>query len=89
MATLEEQLNANISNPLAQNQLLAKKIDDLQVSGGQGVAVPPLGTTSNLVGVDGTLNNAAPLVETEARLDAIELKLDALIASLKNSGQIA
>ena len=40
-------------------------------------------TSSNLVGVDGTGSNAAPLVGTEARLDAIEAKLNALIAALK------
>jgi hypothetical protein len=63
-----------------------------QVSSPGGVAknkaakpsgVAALGTTSDLVGVDGTGSNAAPLVGTEARLDAIEAKLDALIAALK------
>jgi len=39
-------------------------------------------TSANLVGVDGTGSNAAPLVETEARLDAIEAKLNALITAL-------
>ena len=48
--------------------------------------VAPLGTTTNLVGVDGTASNAAPLVGTEARLDAIEAKIDAVIASLKAAG---
>lgn len=47
------------------------------------VNVPAIGATANLVGVDGTGDNAAPLVETEARLDAIEAKVDALIGSLK------
>ena len=46
-------------------------------------AVAALGVTSNLVGVDGTGSNAAPLVGTEARLDAIEAKIDAVIAALK------
>ena len=46
-------------------------------------AIAALGATSNLVGVDGAGSNAAPLVGTEARLDAIEAKVDALIAALK------
>src|SRR5581483_5670684 len=33
--------------------------------------IAALGATSNLVGVDGTGSNAAPLAGTEARLDAI------------------
>lgn len=48
--------------------------------------VAAIGSTSDLVGVDGTGSNAAPLVETEARLDAIEAKVDAVIASLKAAG---
>lgn len=55
----------------------------------QAAAVAPLGTTTNLVGVNGTGSNAAPLVGTESRLDAIEAKVDAIIASLKASGQMA
>ena len=39
-------------------------------------------TSPNLVGVDGTGNNAASLAGTEARLDAIEAKLNALITAL-------
>ena len=52
-------------------------------------AVAELGATTDLVGVDGTGSNAAPVVETEARLDAIEAKLDELIGSLKASGQMS
>lgn len=52
-------------------------------------AVAAIGTTSNLVGVDGTGSNAAPLVETESRLDTIEAKIDAVIAALKASGLMA
>lgn len=55
----------------------------------QAAAVAALGATSNLVGVDGTGSNAAPLVGTEARLDAIEAKVDALIAALKAAGLMA
>jgi hypothetical protein len=55
----------------------------------QAAAVALLGATSNLVGVDGTGSNAAPLAGTEARLDAIEAKVDALITALKNAGLMA
>jgi hypothetical protein len=51
--------------------------------------VPAIGTTANLVGVDGTLSNAAPLVGTESRLDAIEAKVDAVIAALKAANLMA
>jgi len=55
----------------------------------QAAVVAALGTTSKLVGVDGTGSNAAPLVGTEARLDAIEAKIDATLASLKAAGLMA
>lgn len=55
----------------------------------QAAYVAPLGTTSNLVGVDGTGSNAAPLVGTEARLDAIEAKVDAALAALVTAGLMA
>lgn len=48
--------------------------------------IAALGTTTDLVGVDGTASNAAPLVGTETRLDAIEAKVDALIAALVAAG---
>ena len=51
--------------------------------------VAAIGTTTNLVGVDGTGSNAAPLAGTESRLDAIEAKVDALILALKNAGLMA
>lgn len=55
----------------------------------QASAVAALGATANLVGVDGTANNAAPLAGTESRLDAVEAKVDAVIAALKASSQMA
>lgn len=55
----------------------------------QAAAIAAIGATTDLVGVDGTGSNAAPLVETEARLDAIEAKIDALIAALKAAGLMA
>lgn len=48
-------------------------------------SVDPIGTTTDLVGVDGTGSNAAPLVETEDRLDAIEAKVDEIISALKSA----
>jgi|GEM_PF-2929114 len=51
--------------------------------------VAALGTTANLVGVDGTGSNAAPLAGTESRLDAIEAKVDAILAALKAAGLMA
>lgn len=55
----------------------------------KAASVAAIGTTTNLVGVDGTGSNAAPLVGTEARLDAIEAKVDALLAALKAAGLMA
>jgi predicted RecA/RadA family phage recombinase len=55
----------------------------------QAAFVAPLGVTSDLVGVDGTGSNAAPLVGTEARLDAIEAKVDAALAALVAAGLMA
>ena len=55
----------------------------------QAAAIAAIGVTSNLVGVDGTGSNAAPLVGTESRLDAIEAKVDAVIAALKTAGLMA
>lgn len=52
----------------------------------QADSVAAIGATADLVGVDGTGSNAAPLVETEGRLDALEAKVDALIAALKAAG---
>lgn len=55
----------------------------------QAASVALLGATSDLVGVDGTGSNAAPLAGTESRLDAIEAKVDAVITALKNAGLMA
>jgi len=61
----------------------AEKLDgNTALKADKPIGVPALGVTANLVGVDGTGSNAAPLVGTEARLDAIEAKVDALIAAL-------
>ena len=44
---------------------------------------------SNLVGVDGTGSNAAPLAGTETRLDALDTAVAAIITALKNAGLMA
>jgi hypothetical protein len=66
----------------------AKEVADAIDAGGNSpaAAVALLGATSNLVGVDGTGSNAAPLAGTESRLDAVEAKIDAVITALKNAG---
>ena len=63
---------------------IADKIDS--VDGRVAASVAAIGATSNLVGVDGTGSNAAPLAGTESRLDVIEAKVDAVIAALKAAG---
>jgi len=65
---------------------LTEKLSDAVASSDAGSSVAALGATSDLVGVDGTGNNAAPLAGTEARLDAVEAKLDELLAALKAQG---
>jgi predicted RecA/RadA family phage recombinase len=44
---------------------------------------------SNLVGVDGTGSNAAPLAGTETRLDALDTAVAAIISSLQAAGLMA
>lgn len=46
-------------------------------------AVAAMSASANLVGVDGTGSNAAPLAGTETRLDALEAKMNELILALK------
>lgn len=46
-------------------------------------AVAAMAASANLVGVDGTGSNAAPLAGTESRLDALEAKMNELILALK------
>ncbi len=69
----------------------AKEVADAIDTGGnpQGSAVAEIGTTVDLVGVDGSGSNAAPLTGTESRLDVLEAKLDELTASLRAAGIIA
>ena len=68
----------------------AKEIADAIDTGGNAVAATVAAITSiNLVGVDGTGSNAAPLVGTETRLDALEVKVNAILTSLKAAGLMA
>jgi len=112
MKTLEETLNSMHSDPNNQMRTIAQRIDTLQISGGQGVAVADLGASVDLTLVAPTavdLNAIFSDIEVEAallakadqakvvtmmgvietRLDNIEAKLNALLASLRNSGQVA
>lgn len=70
---------------------VAKEIADAIDAGGNAQAshVAAIGVTANLVGVDGTGSNAAPLAGTESRLDVIEAKVDAVIAALIAAGLMA
>lgn len=52
-------------------------------------AIVAFSAGSNLVGVDGTGSNAAPLAGTETRLDAIDTAIAAIIVALKNAGLMA
>lgn len=53
----------------------------VELAGAGGV--PADITSSNLVGVDGAGSNAAPLAGTETRLDALETKVNAILAVLR------
>lgn len=73
------------------NKSVGEEIADAIDAGSndQAGAVAAIGATVDLVGVDGTASNAAPLVGTEARLDVIEAKIDEVIAALKAAGIMA
>ncbi len=63
---------------------------------GPAAAITALGTTANLTAIAATYADLAAArtsvntlrTDTEARLDAIESKLDALIAALKTAGMM-
>lgn len=76
---LKERIRIAISNKDDANDLISAI--ELGMAP-QADNVPLIGVTSNLVGVDGTGSNAAPLAGTESRLDAVEAKVDALIGAL-------
>lgn len=87
---LSEKLKARIRSAITNKDDADSLISAIESgANAQAAAVAPLGATSDLVGVDGTGSNAAPLAGTEARLDAVEGKVDAVIAALKASGQMA
>lgn len=73
------------------NAKAAKELADAVDSGAnaQAASVTLFGATTNLVGVDGTGSNAAPLAGTETRLDNIEAKINAILTALKNAGLMA
>ena len=73
------------------NAKAAKELADAVDSGAnaQAASVALFGATTNLVGVDGTGSNAAPLAGTETRLDNIETKINAILTALKAAGLMA
>lgn len=75
------------------NKAAADELSSAVDSGGnpQAASVALLGSTTNLVGTDGSggAGDAAPLAGTESRLDAAEGKIDAVITALKNAGLMA
>jgi hypothetical protein len=61
----------------------------LDVPGLTAAAAVSFSAGSNLVGVDGTGNNAAPLTGTETRLDSIDTAITAIITNLQAAGLMA
>ena len=69
---------------------LGSEIADAVDSNGSGPAAHVADiTSSNLVGVDGTGSNAAPLAGTESRLDALEAKMNEVLAALQAAGMMS
>lgn len=99
MSSFAEQLQAVLSNPNEQMRLIAQKIEALQVTGGQGVAVANLASSTNITAVPGSFADVAAvnaylaganvIPNIETRLDGLEAKLNALLNSLRDSGQLA
>jgi len=87
MAALSEREQKDLRDALADQEnspsQLTEKLTSAVAKSDAAGAVAVIGTTENLTGVDGTGQNAAPLVATENRLDAIEAKLDELLTALK------
>lgn len=72
------------------NKVAAKELASAVDAGGNTQAAHVANITSaNLVGVDGTGSNAAPLAGTETRLDALEAKVNAILAALQAAGLMA
>ena len=88
--SLSTEAKKAIKNAIA-DPILGEEVSDAIDSGSnpQAATVAAIGATSNLVGVDGTGSNAAPLAGTESRLDAVEAKIDAVIAALKAASLMA
>lgn len=80
---LKERLKIALADESAGDEMIAA----VQASVASPAAdVAAIGTTSNLVGVNGTGNNAAPLAGTESRLDVIEAKIDEILSAIKAAG---
>jgi capsid protein len=80
---LSDQQKKDLRDALAdQPGEIASKLADA-VKGSDAIKDVAAISSSNLVGVDGAGSNAAPLAETETRLDALEAKVNAILAALK------
>jgi hypothetical protein len=78
-----------IKNALADKDLGAEVAAAIDSNGSGPAANVADITSSNLVGVDGTGSNAAPLAGTETRLDAIEAKINDILAALQAAGMMS
>ena len=86
---LSDKAKKAIKNAIA-DPVLGEEVADAIDSNGSGPAAHIADiSSSNLVGVDGTGSNAAPLAGTETRLDAIEAKINTILAALQAAGMMA
>ena len=83
----KEAIRRAVTEDKAAEELIAA-IEAAGAAAPEAANVPDI-TSTNLVGVDGTGSNAAPLAGTETRLDAIESKINAVLASLQAAGLMA
>jgi len=85
---LQKQQKAAILAAITDPRAAQAVIDMVESALTQAATVAAI-TSTNLVGVDGTGSNAAPLAGTETRLDAIETKINAVLTALKAAGLMA
>lgn len=84
---LSDKLKREIRNAIGDQIRADELITAIQASVASPAAhVALIGSTTNLVGVNGTGSNAAPLVGTESRLDVIEAKVDAILSAIQAAG---
>jgi capsid protein len=84
---LSKEARARLESAITRRAAAKEIADAIDASGSPAANVANI-TSSNLVGVDGTGSNAAPLAGTETRLDAIETKINAILAAMQAAGQM-